>query len=90
MIRPIMKKTTNTLFSGVRGLCLYPLHDGASLGFEPFSGSIVIGTMLCNQRPKAGGMVHLAAVAQLVDHHIVPHPLGAKHEKAVEIQISLA
>lgn len=89
MIRPIMEKTTNTLFSGVRGLCLYPLHDGAALCFEPFSGSIIVGAIGCNQRPKAEGVVHLAAVAQLVDHHIVPHPLGAEHEETVEIQIPL-
>ena len=84
-----MEKTTNTLFSGVRGLCLYPLHDGAALCFEPEAGGIVIGAIGRDQRPKAGGMVHLAAVAQLMDHYIVPHPLGAEHEQAVEIQISL-
>ena len=89
MIRPIIEKTTNAAFWAFVVTLVYPLHDGAALRFQPFSGSIVVGAICRNPRPKAGRVVHLAAVAQLMDHHIVPHPLGAKHEETVEVQIPL-
>ena len=38
-------------------------------------------------RPEKGGVVHLLPVAKLMDHHIVPHSVGAEHQQAVEIQV---
>ena len=68
---------------------LYPLHDGAAFCPQPAAGGIIIGAIGRDQRPKTGRVVHLTAVAQLVDHHIVTHPFGAEHKEAVEIQIPL-
>ena len=49
----------------------------------------VIGTILLHFCPEVRRMVHFLPVAKFVDHHIVLHFLGHKHQQAVEIQIAL-
>ena len=57
--------------------------DGFELR-EPGPRFFVVRTRLRDVRPELWRMVHALQVHQLVDQHVVPHPIGHRHEPPVE------
>ena len=64
-------------------------YQGTAVFFQPFAVGSVIRADAFHLGPEFPGVIHMAAVAQLMDHHIVLHRLRAQKEQAVEIQITL-
>ena len=55
-------------------------QKGAAVIAEPLPLRFVIGADARHLGPEPRGVVHLDAVAQLVDHDVVPRLLGREHE----------
>ena len=56
---------------------------------QPLPALPPVGQHPLHFRPKPGRVVHMLAVAQLVDHHVVPYRLRGQHEHTIKIQIPL-
>ena len=71
------------------GVCSGQSADkAAAVGVEPFAGRLIVREYPGKLPPEALRVVHFLPVAELVNHNIVPHLLGAEHQQAVEIQVA--
>ena len=48
----------------------------------------LVGVVTADKIPEACGVVHLKAVAQLVNHHVVEHLGRGEHEQHVKVEVA--
>ena len=66
-----------------------PSEKLASVLLQPIVPDGILGIDLKQLSVKTVRVIHVLAVAQLVNHHAVQHLRGCQQEQAVEIQISI-